>query len=212
MIVPRYMNYCDIGDRAYEFLRTYHPSFELPIPIEEIVELQLGLDIVPMPNLLDIYRIDGFLTSDRTAIYVDEGQYREQYGRYRFTLAHEVGHFYMHKEYFESYSFTSVNEYVEFVQSVDRKLIGRYEVQGMLFAEQVLVPEDQLLSVIGEVITSNIDVISIVSKFDGVIVPYIAKGISKPFQVSSDVIECRISHLEKENRLSIKDIIEKAMN
>jgi hypothetical protein len=82
----------------------------------------------------------------------------------------------------------------------------------MLFAEQVLVPEDQLLSVIGEVITSNIDVISIVSKFDGVIVPYIAKGISKPFQVSSDVIECRISHLEKENRLSIKDIIEKAMN
>jgi len=46
-----YFSYTDIGKRAQNFLTEYHPSFEIPIPIEEIVDVKLGLDIVPINNL-----------------------------------------------------------------------------------------------------------------------------------------------------------------
>jgi hypothetical protein len=37
---------------AEDFLATYHPDLDLPIPIEEIIEIDLELDIVPMPGLM----------------------------------------------------------------------------------------------------------------------------------------------------------------
>ena len=49
----QYLPYQQIGQRAEEFLLRYHPSRLLPVPIEEIVEFKLGVDIVPIPNLGD---------------------------------------------------------------------------------------------------------------------------------------------------------------
>ena len=46
-----YLTYSDIGERAQVFLTEYHPLFEIPIPIEQIVDVKLGLDIVSIPNL-----------------------------------------------------------------------------------------------------------------------------------------------------------------
>ena len=51
MIEAPFLGYEDVGKKAAEFLRKYHPTLELPVPIEKIVEFSLGLDIVPMPNL-----------------------------------------------------------------------------------------------------------------------------------------------------------------
>jgi hypothetical protein len=206
MTVANYLGYDEIGERAYEFLETYHPSFDLPIPIEEIADVKMGLDIVSMPNLLEYYRIDGFLRSDCTGIYVDETTYERYYERCRFTIAHEVGHLVLHKEYYEEHRFNSVPEYIEFEMSADRTVIGRLEVQGLLFAEQVLVPERRLEPIVREVVARNVDVLSLISKSAALAVPYIAKEISKPFQVSAKVIECRINHLGE--RMRIADMIE----
>lgn len=86
MIVPRFLGYSEIGNRAAEFLKKYHPSRELPIPIERIIEFDLGLDIVPMPNLHADFRINGFLSVDCSSVYVDETQYSLYPEKYRFTL------------------------------------------------------------------------------------------------------------------------------
>lgn len=84
-----------------EVLRRYHPQDTLPVPIEEIIELQLKLDIVPTPGLLKGFEIDGFLTRDFSSIYVDDFVQSNRPTRYRFTLAHEVGHLILHKELLE---------------------------------------------------------------------------------------------------------------
>lgn len=41
--------YDEIRNHADHFLKQYHPSMEIPIPIEEIVEFQMGLNIVTIP-------------------------------------------------------------------------------------------------------------------------------------------------------------------
>lgn len=46
------ISYEDIRNSADNFLKQYHPSREIPVPIEEIIEFQMGLDIVPIPGLL----------------------------------------------------------------------------------------------------------------------------------------------------------------
>lgn len=44
----------------------------LPIDIEMIVEQDLGLDIIPVPNLRAVIETEAFLSSDLKAISVDE--------------------------------------------------------------------------------------------------------------------------------------------
>ena len=88
----QYLSYQQISQRAEEFLLTYHSSKELPVPVEEIVEFKLGVDIVPIPNLQKDFEIEGFTSSDLKAIYVDQFILSERPARYRFTLAHEIGH------------------------------------------------------------------------------------------------------------------------
>ena len=155
MIVPHFMSYREIGERAEEFLCNYHPSQKLPIPIERIIEFDLGLDIVPLPNLYTDFRISGFLAFDRSAIYVDEKQFSFYPEKYRFTLAHEVGHLILHGECFEEISWNNLDEYIDSIMSLDREMLDRLEVQGNLFAEQVLVPERVLLKVILDVIDEH---------------------------------------------------------
>ena len=95
-----YFTYSGIGKSAQIFLTEYHPSFEIPIPIEEIVDVKLGLDIVPINNLYKDFGLSGYLTRDRSAIFVDQFQADNYEEKYRFTLAHEIGHYVVHKSFY----------------------------------------------------------------------------------------------------------------
>ncbi len=196
VIVPHFIGYGEIGKRAGEFLREYHPSLELPIPIERIVEFGLGLDIVPMPNLYTNFRINGFLTADRTAVYVDERQYLFYPEKYRFTLAHEVGHLVLHGGFYADINGKNLDEYIEYIGCMGEETLDRFEVQSNLFAEQVLVPERELLRVTSEVIEQHAEELEKIGASNQVILPYISNFIAKVFEVSPAVIECSINHLE----------------
>ena len=70
-----YHSYEDFRRRADEFLAKYHPAATMPDPIEEIIEFQLGMDIVPLQGLHGLIETDGFVTSDLREIHVDEFVY-----------------------------------------------------------------------------------------------------------------------------------------
>ena len=53
----------EIEAAAEAFLRKYHPSRTVPVPIEEILDLQLRLNIIPVPGLFN-HSIDAFLSAD----------------------------------------------------------------------------------------------------------------------------------------------------
>ncbi len=127
MIEVPFLTYEAIGRHAGRFLEKYHPTLDLPIPIEAIIEFQLGLDIVPMPNLYRDHGIEGFLTSDMTTIYVDNIQYEQYEQKYRFTLAHEVGHCVLHSKILREVSWRSIDEYVTTRLAIDARQLDWFE-------------------------------------------------------------------------------------
>ena len=86
-----------IEQYAIDFLRQYNPDDIVPVPIEQIVEITLGINIVPIKELLRDHHVDGFLSHNCQTIYIDEDNYMSQANRSRFTLAHEIGHLLMHR-------------------------------------------------------------------------------------------------------------------
>lgn len=107
----RRLSYADLRVASDHFLTEHHPSGTIPIPIEEIVEFQFGIDIVPIPNLKKSENIDGCLSHDLKTIYVDGNSYSNYKNRYRYSLAHELSHRILHTDLFKMLKFGSVTEW-----------------------------------------------------------------------------------------------------
>jgi hypothetical protein len=67
---PR-LSYEDLREAADRFLAEHGVAGQVPVPIEEIVEFGLGINIIPLPGLHVSHEIDGFLSADMTEISVD---------------------------------------------------------------------------------------------------------------------------------------------
>ena len=78
---------------------------------------------------------------------------------------------------------------------MDQESLDRFEVQSNLFAEQVLVPERELLGMIKDVIRRHAKELEMIGAGERVVLPYVSKIIAKTFEVSPAVIECRINHM-----------------
>lgn len=145
-----HLSYEQLRSRADSFLKHYHPSKKIPVPIEQIVEFQLKLDIIPLPGLRASYEIDGFTSGDLMAISVDQFVYDHRPTRYRFTLAHEVGHVFLHANLFREHSFQTVDEWKCFVNAFPDLDLSRLEWQAHCFAGLVLVPKEALEQAVRE--------------------------------------------------------------
>ena len=64
---PR-LNYEQIYQEAEKFLKNYHPERALPVPIHEIVDIKLGIHIVPKFMLEKNIGLVGFLSNDFSTI------------------------------------------------------------------------------------------------------------------------------------------------
>jgi Zn-dependent peptidase ImmA (M78 family) len=197
-----YLPYDRVGGFVEDFLDKHHPDRSIPVPIEWIIESNLGIDIVPVPFLYRTFRNSGFLTADRKSIYIDEYQYDNFIEKYRFTLAHEVGHLIMHESIYEGISFTSIQEYIEFMDSIQNDDFYWFETQAEWFAEQLLVPASKLEESCVDLLEANR---SRFSKFEYLPIDfwsYAANEISDIFDVNSPVIENRIRHLSFSDKYS----------
>ena len=191
-----YFSYEDLRRKADEFLAQHHPDATIPIPIEEIVEFELGMDIVPTPGLHQLLEVDAFITSDLREIWVDQFVYDSRPGRYRFTLAHEIGHSILHADIFSSQSFHSIDEWKVFMNSIADKEHGWLEYQAYAFAGLVLVPAASLESAARQCVEKvKSEGIDLYENWDFAW-SRIAAFLAKQFEVSTGVIERRI---EKDN-------------
>jgi hypothetical protein len=141
--VRRY-TFRELSGVAGDFLSQHHPSGELPVPIEEIVEFELELDIVPVPGLLDHFDIDAFLTADLKEVRVDAYVQERVPTRYRATLAHEASHLLLHRDYYERLRFGTVGQWKAVLASLPAEDVNRLEHQASLLAALILVPPARL--------------------------------------------------------------------
>ena len=63
----------ELRRRAEDFLAQHHPAGTIPVPIDNIIEFKLHLTIIPVPSLCRGRGINGYLSADRTTIFVDQG-------------------------------------------------------------------------------------------------------------------------------------------
>jgi hypothetical protein len=186
--VPQY-SYGRLRRFAAEFLRKYNSQDAVPVPIEEIAEISLGLDIIPIPGLQRAFEVDGFIDSDLAAITVDQFVLENRPARYRFTLAHEIGHLYLHREIFEGIKFSSIEEWKKFQLQVCPEDYSWLEWQAYSFAGLVLVPPNHL--------KEEFEACEIRAKADGLspgseaTLWYICEVLASTFEVSREVIEKR---------------------
>lgn len=138
------LSYQSISEKANEFLLQYNREGVFPVPIEEIVEFCLRVDIIPVYNLQRDFETEGFTSSDLKSIYVDEFILSKRLYRYRFTLAHEAGHIFLHRNIFENIRIQSVTDLKSFIEEINQEDYSWLEYQGYSFAGLLLVPPAEL--------------------------------------------------------------------
>ncbi|MBI5739450.1 MAG: ImmA/IrrE family metallo-endopeptidase [Nitrospirae bacterium] len=138
------LNYEQIYQEAEKFLKDNHPQRTLPVPIHEIIDIKLGIHVVPKFMMEKNIGLVGFLSNDFSTIYIDENVHDYQEARFRFTLAHEIGHLMLHKNMYKNLAFRTPEEWKSIQLRLKDDVRKWFEWQANCFAGLVLVPRDEL--------------------------------------------------------------------
>jgi len=147
------MTYTSIWQRVEEFRTEHTPLLnadKIPLDLLKFVELDLSLDLVRFDGLADEFSADAALLGDFSGFYIDgyifdriDTASHSQQNRLRFSLAHELGYYVLHKVRYESENiadFDSLKEWLNY-HSGDKDEIER---DANEFAGRLLVPIEVL--------------------------------------------------------------------
>jgi len=114
-----FLNNADIKSKADLFRKTFWDN-SIPIDIERIIDLRLKIDIIPIPNLQKLCDTDALIASSWKSVYIDKYRYLDDryQNRLRFSLAHEIGHFVLHKNIYESLSIKSFSDFYNLIKDI----------------------------------------------------------------------------------------------
>lgn len=186
----------EIWRQADGFRSRMWPSNEIPIGVVEIVEFELDLEIRPISRLKEDNDIDALLLGNWKTIVVDQAQYMdERYAnRLRFSMAHELGHYVLHQAVFQQMPRGSIQEWIEFMRDIPEKEYSFLEYHANEFAGRFIVPPEAL--------RREFDAAILLAEQNGMPrsqlqgdahLQYLAKPVSRKFEVSSSVIERRLT-------------------
>ncbi len=112
----------------------------------ELLAEELKLTIIPVSGLKADFGLEAMPIFCDDQILVDEDAYDDTfawYGRLRFTLMHEIAHYFLHKDYLMQITLRDVQEWCDYVLAVERSN-APLESQANEFAGRFLVPVDRL--------------------------------------------------------------------
>lgn len=141
-----------VWEQVEAFRRQYlvGPLAHLPVDVFTLAELEFKLDIIPFDDLYEKYEVDAALIQDFSGIYVDAEAYiiwekgpRWKQRRLRFSVAHELGHYVLHRDIAAKLKFRTFADFALWTK-------GNHGQQYTLeqtaneFAGRLLVPVDRL--------------------------------------------------------------------
>jgi len=135
-----------IRQTADDFRNTYWHSEELPIDIAGIVELDLKLEIRPVDRLKEFLDIDALLFGNMKGITVDKQDFMNDkaQNRLRFSLAHEIGHYVLHRDVYNNFPYDDPDGWIELTQQIPKEEYDWIEYHANEFAGRLLVARDFL--------------------------------------------------------------------
>ena len=189
----------EIWRQADDFRNRVWPHGTIPVDVMEIVEFELELDIRPISKLREDVDVDALLLGDFKTLVVDQEHYmNERYAnRLRFSIAHELGHYVLHRAVFQHIPRNSGEEWIRFMRDIPEREYSFLEYHAYEFAGRFLVPPRSLQEKLEEVIVqAEENGLPRNQLREDAHMQYLAKPISRYFEVSSSVIERRLT---KEN-------------
>lgn len=173
----------------------------IPVEIESIIEFGLKLKISPTKGMMNECGMDAFITADWQLIYVDYDKYMdERYkNRLRFSLAHEIGHFVLHKKIYKQLNITILKDVYRFYEEISEREYNKLEIQANRFADYLLIPRGRLaiernkeLRKLKESNSFNLE------KMDRqTLNSYLANPLSHIFGVSEEATEIALNRLKE---------------
>lgn len=111
-----FINQKDCWDQADQFREKYWPTGEIPVEILDVAEFDLELEIRPVARLREDADVDALLLGNWTTLLVDQQQYMDErfINRLKFSIAHEIGHYVLHKEIFQKIPRNTAKEWIQF--------------------------------------------------------------------------------------------------
>lgn len=187
----RYIAPDNLENEAQRFLQEFHPSLAVPVPIEAIVEFRLGLEVIPVPNLWRGFEVDGFLALDGGRIFVDEWQMEHMETRYRFTLAHEIGHWILHRDLYADADVVDLDSYLNAYEAMSDEDQDHWEFQARNLGGRILLPKVPFLAAAEEAFRPFRDKIPKGSDTK-LVCGRLAKLVASRFHVHEKVAETRL--------------------
>jgi len=119
----------------------------IPVDIEYIIDVKLKINIIPSPGPYKVCNTDALISSNWQSLYIDREKYLDerQQNRLRFSLAHEIGHFVLHKEIYQSFKVKDPRDFYQFFERIPEEQYGYLETQANKFANCLLLPRERLL-------------------------------------------------------------------
>lgn len=130
MIEVPYLSYEHLKRAAENTLAGSAFSSRFPVDIELIVEKDFGIEVIPFRGLQDRFSFDAFISQDAKTISVDEFVLEKRINRYRFSLAHELGHRVLHEEILQALSFPTIQEWKSQIGLIPEREYGFLEYQA----------------------------------------------------------------------------------
>lgn len=194
-----------IKKAADEFRERYWKK-PMPVNIEHVVEIQLGILLSPVPGLRQRFGVLAFISSNWGEIIVDKEVYEDD--RFRpilnFCFAHEIGHFVLHKEAYSALRIASLEDYYKFTEAKaeNGNSFHKYaEVQADIFANTLLVPSDELKLLRDVLLASKKEEMiktGLALEKSPILNNYLAVDLAEKFQVSETVVKIALDRMDSE--------------
>jgi hypothetical protein len=181
----------EIEERVAEVRAEYPLTQRFPIDVLGFAEFDLGLafDFAPIQQLGQ----DAFLLPDLTGIAFDTAAFKQPAlkQRLRFSAAHELGHFFLHRDIYERLSFSTPRQWKAFISAIPAEEIYWIEWQADEFAGQFLIPTPELDAVLCETI-ADAQREGFFSLGEEVVLDFCSKSTKDHFGVSPQAMQTRI--------------------
>jgi Zn-dependent peptidase ImmA (M78 family) len=184
--IPNYNN-VDIKKFADNIIEEF--GTELPIEIDLIIEKKFEIDLIPINGLKQISSTDAYLSRNLKEIGFDPEVTNK---RIRFSLAHELGHFVMHRDIISSIRINDYTEWKSTLKEIPGWFWGKIEKQANQFAGFLLAPRDLIIQTISDYLSIIREAYKIIPNDIESIQQYLAIPLSKRFLISEEAMRIRL--------------------
>jgi hypothetical protein len=185
----------EIEKAANEIRNRFKSTQRIPVEVLHFAEFDLCLEF----DFANIHHLgyDAFLRPDLKGILFDRTiftnpSYKQ---RLRFSTAHELAHFFLHKDIYGHLMFSSVQEWIKFIEAIPADQYYWIEQHAQEFAGRFLIPTKELSEALNETM-QDAETEGLLTQGEEWVLEFCCHAIHSDFGVSYPAMQTRIRKSE----------------